>query len=197
MVEPRNTGETQRPETGQEALEEQNLIRGRKRRRREDHMEAGELNIVPYLDIVTNLVMFLLQVTTSAVALGEIQSRLPVMDSAGPSQPEPPKKDEKPPLKLTVVIGEKGFTIAGAEAVLPSTAAGAEAGPTLPKINNEYDYVGLTKLLVNIKKAFPEEKNAFIVPEDRVQYQHLVSTMDAMRENGPDPLFPDVMFAGF
>ena len=190
-MEPRNTGETHRADaSSQETLEEQKIIRGRKRRRQED-METGELNIVPYLDIVTNLVMFLLQATTTAVSLGEIATKLP---ATGAGAGEPPPPNEKPPLRLTVVLSDKGFTVAGAEAVLPG---GGGDGPTLPKINNEYDYVGLTKLLVNVKKAFPNETNAFIVPEDPVQYGALVGTMDAMRENGPDLLFPDVMFAGF
>jgi biopolymer transport protein ExbD len=191
-MEPRNTGENHRADaSSQETLDEQTIIRGRKRRRQED-METGELNIVPYLDIVTNLVMFLLQATTTAVSLGEIATKLPATGAGG--APEPPKPDEKPPLRLTVVLGEKGYTIAGAENVL---AGGGGDGPTLPKINNEYDYLGLTKIMVNVKKAFPKETQAFIVPEDPVQYGALVSTMDAMRENGPDLLFPDVMFAGF
>ncbi|MEW5853291.1 MAG: biopolymer transporter ExbD [Myxococcota bacterium] len=195
-MEPRITGETPRPEAkGQEALDEQNLIRGRRRRRENEEMETGELNIVPYLDIVTNLVMFLLQVTSVAVSLGEIQTRLPAT-GGGTEMVQEEKPPEKPPLRLTVVIGERGYTVAGAEAVLPGTGD-ANAGPTLPKINNEFDYAGLTKLMVQVKKAFPQERQAFIVPEDQVAYGALVSTMDAMRENGPDLLFPDVMFAGF
>lgn len=191
-MEPRNTGETPRPQAqGQEALEEQNLIRGRRRRRSEPHMEAGELNIVPYLDIVTNLVMFLLQASVTSVSLGEITTKLPSMGE-GAGDP-PPQQEEKPPLRLTIVMGERGYTVAGAEAVLTQ---GATEGPTLPKLNNDYDFLGLTKLLVNVKKQFPKETQVFLVPEDTVTYAQVVATMDAMRENGPDLLFPDVMFAG-
>lgn len=192
-MEPRNTGESARQEaTGQAALDEQTLIRGR-RRRRELTLETGELNIIPYLDIVTNLVMFLLQATSTAVALGEIATKLPSTNEGGPGPP-PEVKPEKPPLRLTIVIGEGGFTVAGAEAVL--SGSGGE-GPTLPRLaNNEYDYVGLTRLLVNVKKQYPKETQAFLVPEDLVTYAVVVHTMDSMRENGPDLLFPDVMFAG-
>jgi biopolymer transport protein TolR len=195
-MEPRNTGENQAaaPHSAQDALEEQRLIRGRRTRKAHaPEMDVGELNIIPYLDIVTNLVMFLLQATATAVALGEIATKLPPTGAGASADPPPP--DEKPPLRLTIVLGEKGYTVAGAEAVLP--ASGAGDGPTLPKVNNEYDYQGLTKLLVNVKKAFPKETQAFVVPEDQATYGAIVATMDAMRENGPDLLFPDVMFAGF
>jgi biopolymer transport protein ExbD len=196
-MEPRNTGETVKPEAkGQDALDEQNLIRGRRRRHQEDH-GTGELNIIPYLDIVTNLVMFLLQATAVSVALGEVTTKLPATGgaAAGADTPPPPQ-DEKPPLRLTVVIGETGFTVAGAEAVLAGTGEGG--GPTIPRLpTNKYDFTELTKLMVKIKKAFPKETQAFVVPEDQVRYGDLVETMDAMRENGPDVLFPDVMFAGF
>jgi biopolymer transport protein ExbD len=192
-MQPRTTGEIPKTE-GHEALEEQKLIRGRKRRRQEE-MEGGELNIVPYLDIVTNLVMFLLQATATAVTLGEVVSKLPPTGGGADVQEQPDEKKEKP-LRLTIVIGEKGYTVAGAEAVLPGTDN--KEGPTIPKgANNEHDYNALTRLLVTVKKAFPKETQAFVVPEDVVQYGDIVATMDAMRENGPDLLFPDVMFAGF
>lgn len=195
-MEPRNSGETPRPDaTGQGALDEQNLIRGRRRRHQEEH-GTGELNIIPYLDIVTNLVMFLLQASAMAVSLGEISSKLPTMGGADPTtDPQPPPTDKEKELRLTVVLGETGFTVAGAEAVL--AGGGEGGGPTIPKVNNKYDYTELTKLMVKIKKAFPQETKALVVPEDQVVYGDLVATMDAMRENGPDMLFPDVMFAGF
>ncbi|MBI5497058.1 MAG: biopolymer transporter ExbD [Deltaproteobacteria bacterium] len=197
-MEPRTTGETPRVESGQEALDAENLIRGRRTRKAHPpEMEVGELNIVPYLDIVTNLVMFLLQASATAVALGEIATKLPATGGGPTGDTTPPPPDQKPPLRLTIVIGEKGYTVAGAEAVLQGAGGGTAEGPTLGKVNNEYDFIGLTKLLVNVKKAFPKETQAFVVPEDQVTYGSIVSTMDAMRENGPDLLFPDVMFAGF
>lgn len=195
-MEPRNIADSPRPEaSGQEALDEQNLIRGRKRRHQEE-MATGELNIIPYLDIVTNLVMFLLNASAMSVTLGEISSKLPATGADAADNPQPPDDPNKQKeLRLTVVLGETGYTVAGAEAVL--TTGGTEGGPTIAKVNNKYDFLELTKLMVKIKKAFPQETKAFMVPEDQVTYGDLVSTMDAMRENGPDILFPDVMFAGF
>ena len=37
-----------------------------------EEMEGGELNLVPYLDIVTNVMLFLLATVTSGLLLGNI-----------------------------------------------------------------------------------------------------------------------------
>src|SRR5215831_3347839 len=75
--------------------------------------EGGELNLVPYLDIVTNVIMFMLATTTFAAALGDINVSSPTTSNAVAAQTEP--KNE---LNLTVSVSEKGFTIAAAGAVL-------------------------------------------------------------------------------
>ena len=50
-------------------------------RRMKDHVEeieeeAGELNLVPYMDIVTNIIIFLLASVVNQVALGNINVSL-------------------------------------------------------------------------------------------------------------------------
>ena len=79
-------------------------------RRREDAIEAeelesGEINLIPYLDIVTNLMLFLLASITANILFGQINTQLP--DSAAPAQSnvaDPnPKPDEKP-LQLAVAV---------------------------------------------------------------------------------------------
>src|SRR5690242_8160025 len=78
--------------------------------------EGGELNLVPYLDIVTNIIMFMLATTSFAAALGDINASAPATTTSvsNPSDTPPPKND----LNLTVSISEKGFTIAASGAVL-------------------------------------------------------------------------------
>src|SRR5690242_15655034 len=105
------------------------------RKLREDHedaeMENGELNLVPFLDIVTNVIMFLMMTTTFAAALADINVAAPtVSHSADPgSQPEQNKQD----LNLTVSVSEKGFTIAASGAVLYENDVVGKL-PTIPKI---------------------------------------------------------------
>jgi biopolymer transport protein ExbD len=78
-------------------------------RRREDDVEqvereSGELNLIPYLDMVTNLMLFLLASISAGLILVQIDTTLP--DKATPTatatNPTPSSDDQ--PLKLVVTI---------------------------------------------------------------------------------------------
>src|SRR5262245_34492178 len=88
----------------------------RKIRERAEEMaeEGGELNLVPYLDIVTNVIMFLLATITFAAALGDINVSSPTTSSAAQLAQTPP--EPKNELNLTVSVSDKGFTIAASGA---------------------------------------------------------------------------------
>ena len=74
--------------------------------------ETGEINLVPYMDIVTNIIIFLLASVVNQVALGNINVSSPTIRlAAAPADDE--HAAEKPPLNLTVTVGATGFTIAG------------------------------------------------------------------------------------
>src|SRR5262245_6419662 len=85
----------------------------RKRRGGHAHGEheeaAGELNIVPYLDILINLIMFLLVAQATLVSLGLIDVTAPSYAPAGGAGNTPPPEEQ---LRLTVGIAAKGFYIA-------------------------------------------------------------------------------------
>ena len=74
-------------------------------KRREDQveieeMESGELNLIPYLDMVTNLMLFLLASVSAGIILTQIDTTLP--DKAAPGKVPPPGTEV--PLKLFVSI---------------------------------------------------------------------------------------------
>lgn len=79
-------------------------------KRREDNieqeeMESGELNLIPYLDMVTNLMLFLLASVSAGLILVQIDTTLP--DKAPPSvssNPPPQTNPDDQPLKLFVSI---------------------------------------------------------------------------------------------
>src|SRR5512143_2847373 len=87
------------------------------RRRIHDEEHAGELNIVPYLDIVTNLVMFMLLSMTGLVAFGVVNVSAPRIGGDAAAAGE-----NAPRLLLTVAIGKQGFYVAGAGGVLGGPA---------------------------------------------------------------------------
>jgi len=168
------------------------------RKVREDHEESevenGELNLVPYLDIVTNVIMFLMMTTTFAAALADINVTAPTTAAAagGPSA-EQPKQD----LNLTVQISEKGFTVGASGGILNNEKTGTL--PTLPKAAKDYPYPELTALMRKIKEApensAAEETKVIINANPDITYETLVATMDAIRSDGPKVLFPDVLLS--
>ncbi len=158
----------------------------KRRVRQEEHV--GELNIIPYLDIVVNLVMFILLSMAGLITLGVLHVDTP---SAGGGDAAMANPDEGPKLLLTVGVTNRGFYVAGASGVLegladPASAMDKERPPTLPLKNGQYDYDGLTRLLVEIKTQLEQkgsdEKTVILVAEMDVPYDVLIRTMDATRE---------------
>ncbi len=79
-------------------------------KRREDaiedeELESGEINLIPYLDIVTNLMLFLLASVSANVLFGQINTQLPDAGAPAPSNATDPtpKPDEKP-LSLAIAV---------------------------------------------------------------------------------------------
>jgi biopolymer transport protein TolR len=161
-------------------------------RRMRDHNEeaeeeAGELNLVPYMDIVTNIIIFLLASVVNQIALGNINVASPTISAGGGAAADTPP--DKPPLNLTITVGATGYIIGASGGVLP----------TIPKLpSGQYDYKALTAKLKEIK-ATPDaadETKATFNADAHIPYDVVIATLDAMRtaEDGK-LLFPDVNFA--
>ena len=174
--------------------------------------EGGELNLVPYLDIVTNVIMFLLATITFAAALGDINVSSPTTTSAAQLQNQPPP-EPKNELNLTVSVSDKGFTIAASGAVLyqgqtieaSGNISPAPAGatlPTIPKKGADFDYDGLAKLMAQIK-ATPTAKNetkVIVNANPDIVYDVIVQVLDACRGKAmavADPDHPGKMMEGY
>jgi len=161
-------------------------------RRMKDHVEeaeeeTGEINLVPYMDIVTNIIIFLLASVVNQVALGNVNVSVPTLSSGGGAAMD--DKPQKAPLNLTVTVGATGFTIAASGGVLPVVAK-------LP--NNQYDYKSLTTKLREIKSQ-PDNRDETKVnfnADAITSYDVVVATLDAMRQDTDGKvLFPDVAFS--
>jgi len=151
----------------------------RRRIREEEH--TGELNIVPYLDVVVNLVMFMLLSMTGLITLGVLNVSAPKI---GGEAAAANAADNQPKLLLTVVIGRQGFYVAGAGGVLgPDAPAPAAARPpTIPLRDLKYDYATLSEQMKKIKDKFPNETAVILSADADVPYDVLIQTMDACRE---------------
>lgn len=135
---------------------------------------GGELNIVPYLDILMNLIIFMLLSMAGLATYGALKVSAP---ASGPRGVTPPG------LTLTVAISRTGFVLLGdeaSEALIAKTSDGA------------YDYVALTARVRELKARYPAEQRLFIAADADTSYEALVSTLDATRAS-----FPEVTLASF
>src|SRR5690348_6851830 len=89
--------------------QQRNYIRRRTKVHDPDPSEiAGELNIVPFLDIVVNLIMFLLATSEAVLAIVQIEAQLPQLGgkSSGGGNSEPG-------LNLNVTLTDGGLIVTG------------------------------------------------------------------------------------
>ncbi|MBN9684298.1 MULTISPECIES: ExbD/TolR family protein [unclassified Corallococcus] len=162
----------------------------RKLKPREEE-EAGELNIVPYLDILMNLIIFMLLSITGLTAFGALNVNAPSYGATAGAGGDA----DAPKLNLSVLISQKGLIVRGNSAEIPATEGGA---PTLPlRADGTQDYAALNAQMVKLKAAFPRETKVIVAADPDIPYDALIQTMDALRETTGTVaerklLFPDV-----
>lgn len=160
--------------------------RTERRTHRSDEAE-GELNIVPYLDILVNLILFLLVTQATLISLGLIDVTAPTQVPPGPG----PRTDQQS-LKLTIGIADGGFFIAAKGGVLGDE----KDQPTIARLSDgAFDYRALTAKLRAIKNAFHDTDAIYVAADDDIPYDVVVKTLDAARADAQGPLFAAVAFA--
>jgi biopolymer transport protein TolR len=173
---------------------QRSYIRKRTRESGGDPSEVvGELNIIPFLDIVVNLIMFLLATSEYVLLISQIQSDLPKI-ARGRSRSN---EEVSTPLNLNVTVTDSGVLVSGSGGKLASGCTkidqpGSRA-VTVPRKGKDYDWSGLTECVVKIKAQFHDENTVTVSADPQVQYEYLVAAMDAVRSKGKDDLFPNVM----
>jgi biopolymer transport protein TolR len=153
---------------------------------------VGELNIVPFLDIVVNLIMFLLATTAAVLAISEIEAQLPTTGRAGRRG-----ADTGQSLNLNVTVTDMGVIVAGARGKLAPGCENTATGRviTVPKLGGKYDWAGLSTCLAKVKEAFPDETQVILQADPTIEYEHVIATMDAVRARGKTELFPDLLLS--
>lgn len=154
----------------------------------QDESEAGgEINVVPFLDIITNVLMFVLAtVAISFTATIDVQ----------PSRPG--RTVNEPSLGLTVLVVPEGFSVKARGGNVAAGCAEQGGGLAVGKRENVYDYEALRTCVQKVKASSPrfaDESDVTISANPHIPYDVVVATMDAVRKTeGGDELFPKVSF---
>lgn len=160
--------------------------------------EGGELNIVPFLDIIMNVLMFVLA-TVSVTFTATIDTFPPKLGGGAGARPP-----TTPTLGLTVTLVPGGFSV---KARGGNVASGCnDLGPglavnkiTLPNGQQDYNFDQLNECVKKLKASsadFKEETSVTVSANPDIPYQAIIGTLDALRkdEQSGEDLFPDVNF---
>jgi biopolymer transport protein ExbD len=137
-----------------------------------------ELNLVPFIDLLTCLICFLLMAAVW-VQIGRIS-----VTQSGQGAPVEMTPEERQRLNLVVAITPQGFLLTGNGQTL-------EGGDILKK-DNTYDFERLGQKLKEVHGMFPDKSDIVVMSEDTISYQDLVNTMDVCLANE----FPNISVSG-
>lgn len=150
-------------------------------------------NMTPIMNLMVVLIPLLLS-SAQLIKIGVLELNLPPAKQTETTE-ENQSSEESPKLELAITITDNGFYISSATAILKS-----DDGPSVPLKNGEYDYESLADKLYQIKQKaaerFQDNNSITIQAEPEIDYQTLISTMDASRaitiEGKRYALFPNV-----
>jgi biopolymer transport protein ExbD len=139
----------------------------------------ADLNLVPYIDLLTCMVAFLL-ITAVWSQLARLNVHQKGQGQAG--EDTPPEKV----FKLVVVVNSEGFNLVADQDQQP-----------IPKRGETYDFEKLGTELKKLKDTHPDKTDIQVASEDAIKFEVLVRTMDtAMTARFPDISLIDAGGAG-
>ena len=130
----------------------------------------ADLNLVPYIDLLTCMVAFLL-ITAVWSQLARLNVHQKGQGQAG--EDTPPEKV----FKLIVLVNGEGFNL----------VAGDDQQP-LPKRGDTYEHEKLGTELKKFKDTHPDKTDIQVASEDAIKFEVLIRTMDT----GLTARFPDL-----
>ena len=159
--------------------------------------EGGELNIVPFIDIVTNVLMFVL--ATVSVTFTATIDTFPPRAGSGARAPTTPT------LGLTILVVPDGFSMKAKGGNVAPGCNDTGPGIAIPLKNTgasepfeKYDFDALKTCAEKLKTASPDFKDEMgvtISANPPIPYQVVIGVMDAVRKNEKgDDMFPEVSF---
>jgi biopolymer transport protein TolR len=124
---------------------------------------SADLNLVPYIDLLTCMVAFLL-ITAVWTQLAQLNVK-----QRGPGEGDEPL----PMTKIVLLVGDEGFNL----------MVGDER-QSIPKQAGAYDFTALARNLKQAKQSHPDKDDLQIAAEDTVIFEPLSQTMDTAIASG-------------
>ncbi len=134
-----------------------------------------ELNLVPFIDLMSVLITFLLITAVwTQVSMIQLGSSIEGKKSADQKPVDPPQNSD---VVLRVDAKEQGWRVVMEKETV-----------TIPKKNNQYDLEGLIAALKPFKEKWPDKIDAKLTVEEQMHYEVLITGMDALLQSG----FPQI-----
>jgi biopolymer transport protein ExbD len=153
-----------------------------------DVEDSKEINVVPFLDIITNVLMFVLAtLAVTFTASVDVNLGRPGIRPA-----------VQTPLGLSVLVVPDGFSLKAKGGNVATGCQTAGSGLAVPKRSGQYDYAALRDCAEKLKASSPDfagEQQVTVTANPEVPYQTVIATFDALRTaNDGQNLFPEVAF---
>ncbi len=160
----------------------------------EQSTPAVSLNLTALMDILSNLLFFLLAAFGATIVMS-INATVPVQ-----SGEQSDISEKKQSVTVNIALQKSGYSIG-----LLGTAQTPEElekwSKRIPAASEGPDYPELGKVLLAIKEQYPKSETVILTPEAGTSYLWMIRTMDTAREREvvvagkrmPITLFPNVV----
>lgn len=132
----------------------------------------AELNLVPYIDLLSTLICFLL-ITAVWQNITVISTNTSLNAPADPNafNPNPEPKPDKEKIEISIKIAKENLELTVNKIVTP-----------MAYMNSSIDRDTLKSALLKSKTDFPDVKEVLINSESGVKYKYLVQAMDILAD---------------
>jgi biopolymer transport protein ExbD len=125
-----------------------------------------ELNLVPFIDLMTVCVTFLL-----LTAVWTQTSRISIDQAVA----KPQKQEQKePPKKMIVMVDRNGYVVKWSD----------EQPEKIPMAGGKYNTDALREKMKSLQEKLPKDQKIMVAPEDSVRYDDMIGAMDVLSQLG-------------
>jgi len=145
--------------------------------------ETPDVDVTTFMNLMVVLIPFLL--------VTAVFSRITIFELDLPTAAGGPAAD-KPNITIEVIVRKSRVEIGN----------GSKIVRTIPKDGETYDIGKLSEAMQALKQAYPGKRDATVLVEPEIEYEHVIHVMDAVRvaetrQDGSEelkrtPLFPEI-----